>query len=310
MLDPLYEAIAFIVVTLHGALAPIFGKGSGWSWGLAIVFLTMMMRLLLFPLFVKQIKTQRKMQLMQPKVKELQAKYKGDRETMNAELMKLYKTEGANPLLGCLPLLLQMPVFFALFHTLNGIKPNSDGSFSKHSGISADLVESAAKAKVLGAPIAAAFKSSADTLASYNATTATVKIVTAVMILLMGASTFWTQRQMLARTGGEMPQQQKTLLYVLPIVFLFFGINFPVGVLLYWLTTNLWSMAQQHIVISRMGVYGPKPTKGGGSVLAAGSPAPAGGGGTAAAVVPPTAPVRRAPAPSRNRKRKKGPGRR
>jgi YidC/Oxa1 family membrane protein insertase len=301
VLDPLYRAIAFIVVAIHGALAPVFGTGSGWSWGLAIVFLTMLMRLLLFPLFVKQIKTQRKMQLMQPKIKELQAKYKGDRESMNAELMKLYKAEGANPLLGCLPLLLQMPVFFALFHVLNGIKPDADGKFHAHSGISADLVSSAAHAKVFGAPIAARFQSSASDLLAYTASPTTVKVVCAIMIVLMGASTFWTQRQMFARTGSEMPSQQKTLLYVLPLTFLFFGINFPVGVLLYWLTTNLWSMGQQHFVIAKMGAYGPvKPAVAGAAAA-----------GGAAAIVPPPAQIRRTPPPARNKKRGgKGRGRR
>lgn len=266
LLNPVYELIARIIMVIHAGLAPIFGKGSGWSWGLAIVFLTMLMRLLLFPLFVKQIKTQRAMQLLQPKLKELQVKHKGDRETLNVEMMKLYKTHGANPLAGCLPLLLQMPVFFALFHVLSRIRPDSSGNYRGVAGLSTSLVESAAHAKIVGAPIAASFKSSNHLLNTLSASPGTVKIVAAVMVVLMGASTFWTQYQLMSRTaasgGTSINTQQKVLLYVLPFSFLFAGFNFPIGVLLYWLTTNLWSMAQQHFVIARMGAYGPATANG------------------------------------------------
>ncbi len=273
LLNPVYELIARIIMVIHAGLAPIFGKGSGWSWGLAIVFLTILMRLLLFPLFVKQIKTQRAMQLLQPKLKELQVKYKGDRETLNVEMMKLYKTHGANPLAGCLPLLLQMPVFFALFHVLSRIRPDKSGNYHGVSGLSTSLVESAAHAKIVGAPIAASFKSSNDLLNTLSASPGTVKIVAAVMVVLMGASTFWTQYQLMSRTaasgGTSINTQQKVLLYVLPFSFLFAGFNFPIGVLLYWLTTNLWSMAQQHFVIARMGAYGPATANGAPALAAA-----------------------------------------
>jgi YidC/Oxa1 family membrane protein insertase len=261
VLNPVYELIARIIMVIHSGLAPIFGKGSGWSWGLSIVFLTILMRLALFPLFVKQIKTQRAMQVLQPKLKELQVKHKGDRETLNVETMKLYKTHGANPLAGCLPLLLQMPVFFALFHVLSHIRPDSTGHYHAVSGLSTSLVESAAHAKIVGAPIAASFKSAESLLNTLSASPGTVKVVAAIMVVLMGASTFWTQYQLMSRTaasgGTSITSQQKILLYVLPFSFLFAGFNFPIGVLLYWLTTNLWSMAQQHFVIAKMGAYGP-----------------------------------------------------
>ena len=273
LLNPLYELIARIIMVFHAGLAPTFGEGSGWSWGLSIVFLTMLMRLLLFPLFVKQIRTQRAMQLLQPKLKELQVKYKGDRETLNVEMMKLYKTHGANPLAGCLPLLLQMPVFFALFYVLNNIRPDSAGNYKGVAGLSSSLVESASQAKIIGAPIAASFKSSETLLNQLSANPGTVKVVAAVMVVLMGASTFWTQYQLMSRTaasgGTAINTQQKILLYVLPFTFLFAGFNFPIGVLLYWLTTNLWSMAQQHFVIAKMGAYGPAAADGGTSEVIA-----------------------------------------
>ena len=257
MLDPLYHGVAWAIVHIHSGLAPIMSEGPAWA--LAIVLLTMAMRLVLFPLFVKQIKTQRQMQVLQPKIKELQAKHKNDRERLNTELMGLYKEHGANPLSGCLPILVQIPIFIALFHVLNAIKPHVSGgtvTYPKNVvGFPEHLIESAANAKIFGVPIAAAFNSSPDILSALNANATTVKVLTTSMIVLMGLSTFITQRQMLTRTGatqGGAATQQKVLLYVLPFTFAIFGFRFPLGVLLYWLTTNLWSMAQQFFVIRRM----------------------------------------------------------
>jgi YidC/Oxa1 family membrane protein insertase len=256
MLHWFYTAIANAIVGLHKLIAPIFGDDSGITWGLSIVLLVVALRVLLFPLFVKQIKTQRAMMVIQPKVKELQAKYRGDRETLNQELMKLYRENNANPLGGCLPLLIQMPIFFALFKVLNSFKPDKSGNFHSHFGISKDLVQSAAQAKIFGAPIASSFRSSTETLKHLGASVGTVRGVTIAMIVVMTASTFITQRQLMARNPamaeGPMAQQQKILLYVLPFFFAIFGINFPVGVLLYWVTTNFWTMGQQFLVINRM----------------------------------------------------------
>jgi YidC/Oxa1 family membrane protein insertase len=259
VLDPFYKAIAHVIVWLHNFIAPAFGKNSGVTWGLSIVLLVVLIRILLFPLFVKQIKTQRKMMLIQPLVKELQQKYRGDRESLNQELMKLYREHNANPLGGCLPLIVQMPIFLALFKVLNSFKPSHEAGvaiFKSHYGIKADLVQSAAQAKIFGAPISSSFRSSHETLASLHASVGVVRGVTLTMIILMSLSTFLTQRQLMARNASQastpMAQQQKILLYILPLFFGVFGINFPVGVLLYWLTTNIWSMGQQFLVINRM----------------------------------------------------------
>ena len=285
MLNWLYELIARTIGVLHDGLAPVFGASSGWSWGLAIVFLVMIMRLLLFPLFVKQIRTQRAMQTIQPQMKEMQTRYKAQiakrpaekqklQGEMNAEMMKLYREHGANPFTGCLPLLLQMPVFFALFTVLRKIDPAhyDTGVY----GLTGELVRSAAHAKIFGAPIASAFNSPHDLLRSLDASPTTVRVVATVMVVLMGATTFWTQRQLMARTaasGGAQMPGQKVLLYVLPFTFFIFGFQFPIGVLLYWLTTNVWSMVQQHFVIAKMGAYAPAPAAGPGSSGSATSPA-------------------------------------
>ncbi len=251
MLDVLASPVGHLLAFIHSALSTFLIPSSGPAWALSIVLLTVTVRLLLFPLFVKQIKSQRRMQELAPKIKELQKLHKGDRETLNTEMMKLYKENNANPISGCLPLLLQLPVFFALFSVIREFKPGAEPAY----GLSAQLLEEGGKAKVFGAPISAAFNSSPELLAQLDGDQTVVRVVAAVMVVLMGLSTFYTQRQMIARSGTTDPQQvmvQKLLLYVLPLSFAVSGAIFPVGVLLYWLTTNLWSMGQQAWVIKRM----------------------------------------------------------
>jgi YidC/Oxa1 family membrane protein insertase len=255
--------VATVLRAIHAFLSTFLAPSSGPAWALSIVLLTICVRLLLFPLFVKQIKSQRRMQELAPKIKELQTRHKGDRETLNKELMGLYKDNNANPISGCLPLILQLPVFFALFSVINEFRPGKSAKF----GLTAEQLAEGGKAKVFGAPIAAAFNSSHSLLDKLGGTQSTVRIVAAVMIVLMGATTFWTQRQMMARAGTAVDKQQqqiqKFMLYVLPLSFAVFGVNFPIGVLLYWLTTNVWSMGQQHYVIKRMPPV--VPGSGGGS---------------------------------------------
>ncbi|HUR51151.1 MAG TPA: membrane protein insertase YidC [Mycobacteriales bacterium] len=320
--DGLATVVAFILEQIHNGLSSFLPDDSGWAWGLSIVFLTMTVRIVLFPLFVKQIKSQRRMQELAPKVKELQAKHKGDRETLNTELMKLYKDHGTNPISGCLPLILQLPIFFALFRVMNEVKPKGDGSFEGKFGLSDELIGQAAHAKVFGAPISAAFNSKASLLADLgNANATTVKVVAALMIVTMGATTFLTQRQMMARNGAPTdPQQaqvQKIMLYVLPLSFAVFGFSFPIGVLLYWLTTNVWSMGQQHYVIRRM----PPVVPGAAAPVAKGKgTAPGRGKGkdagkdagknraSSAAADPPAAPSAPQPTPSAGAARPAGKG--
>jgi len=264
VLDALASPVGQLLSLIHTGLVALgLGSASGWSWGLSIVLLTVTVRLLLFPLFVKQIKSQRRMQQLAPKLKELQKLHKGDRETLNTEMMKLYKENNANPISGCLPLLLQLPVFFALFTVIRNFKTDAEAQF----GLSAQQLQEGAVAKILGAPISAAFNSPASVLDDLGAEALTVRVVAFVMVVGMGASTFWTQRQLMARAGTTDPQQvmvQKLLLYVLPLSFAVSGVFFPIGVLLYWLTTNVWSMGQQAYVIKRMPppVLDGKPVEG------------------------------------------------
>ncbi|WP_410169504.1 membrane protein insertase YidC, partial [Actinacidiphila rubida] len=251
ILNPLYDAVSWIIVQFHSFYGLIFDKDSGWAWGLSIVSLVVLIRIALIPLFVKQIKSTRNMQALQPKMKAIQERYKNDRQRQSEEMMKLYKETGTNPLSSCLPILVQSPFFFALYHVLSNIAKGKPIGV-----IHENLVASAQQAHIFGAPLPAKFVDSAATLAHFGASVTEVRIVTIIMIILMSASQFYTQRQLMTKNvdmsvNTPFMQQQKMLMYVFPLIFAGFGIIAPVGVLLYWLTTNLWTMGQQLVVIRR-----------------------------------------------------------
>ncbi len=276
-LDWIYWAISWILLTWHSLWDLILPAGqvigTNFAWVLAIVFLVITVRVILFPLFVKQIKSQRAMQALQPRVKELQEKHKGDRESMQKELMELYRTEKANPLMGCLPLVLQIPVFLGLFHVLRRLDPDKSEAAKTLYGWTIGQFDSASGAHLLGAPIAAKFGSTASELAALDASAMNVKIVAAVLVAMMIITTYLTQRQMISRTGWATDPQQKMIqrlmLYGVPLSLLVSGSLFPIGVVIYWVTTNLFSMGQQFWVLRKY----PPPVN---SAAGAGKSAPAG----------------------------------
>jgi len=244
ILNPLYNLVSGVIVLIHKALSPIFGKDSGVTWALSIMGLVVLIRIILIPLFVKQIKSQRALTALQPQMKAIQAKYKDDRQKQSEEMMKLYKEHKTNPLASCFPILAQAPIFFSLFTVLNGIAKNVP-----HGYLKGEYLTSAAQAKFFGASISQTFLGSSDT---------TVKIVTVALIFIMSATTFTTQRQLMVKgmpkmdsSNNMMLQQQKIMLYLFPVIFAVSGVNFPVGVLIYWSTTNFWTWGQQFYVIKR-----------------------------------------------------------
>ena len=250
--------VSWVIVQFHSVYGSIFGPDTGWAWGLSIVSLVILIRICLIPLFVKQIKATRAMQTLQPEMKKIQERYKNDKQRQSEEMMKLYKETGTNPLSSCLPILAQSPFFFALYHVLNGIATGDTIGV-----INESLLASARKAHIFGAPLAAKFTDSSSTVEALGATLTDVRVVTAIMIVLMSASQFYTQRQLMTKnvdTTVKTPfmQQQKMLMYVFPVMFAVFGINFPVGVLVYWLTTNVWTMGQQMYVIHNNPTPGSK----------------------------------------------------
>ncbi len=247
ILNPLYYAVSWVMVTFHSLLGYVFGKDGNESikWSLSIIGLVIVIRIILIPLFVKQIKSQRALTALQPHMKEIQKKHKDDRQKQSEEMMKLYKEHKTNPLASCFPILAQAPIFFALFTVLNGIARNTPHGFLK-----GDLLLSAQEAKFFGANLSNTFLSS-------DSNTHT-KIVTVLLIIFMSATTFTTQRQLMVKgmpkmdsSNNMMLQQQKIMLYVFPVIFAVSGVNFPVGVLIYWSTTNLWTFGQQFYVIKR-----------------------------------------------------------
>ncbi|MEN8706035.1 MAG: membrane protein insertase YidC [Nocardioides marinisabuli] len=248
---PLYYAISGILILWHKLFAQLgLDPAGGMSWVLSIIGLTVVIRALLIPLFVKQIKASRNMQLIQPKVKELQKKYGHDRERLAQETMKLYKDSGTNPFASCLPLLLQMPIFFTLFRLLDQAAKNQ----TAHGFLTEELARQFGEAEIFGQiPIADSFWQAG--IWREGGGDPGVMFLALVLVLAMTATTFFTQRQLMSKNmpadalSGPYAQQQKLLLYVLPVAFGLGGVAFPIGVLLYWTTSNVWTMGQQFYVI-------------------------------------------------------------
>lgn len=253
IMTPLYYAVSAVMMAWHWLLSFVLPEHSGWTWALAIVGLTLTIRTALIPLFVKQIKSSRNMQLLQPKIKELQKKYGHDRERLTQEQMKLWKDTGTNPFASCLPLILQMPIFFALFRTIDNAAHGRPKGF-----LTQQMATSLKEAHLLGAHIADTFMKSDHV---------ETKIITMTLVIIMCATQFMTQRQLMAKNmppdamTGQYAQQQKMLMYVLPFVFAIGGVAFPLGVLIYWTTSNAWTMGQQFYVIRNNPVPGTPAAK-------------------------------------------------
>src|SRR5215218_4838860 len=239
---------------LFGDPAPESGL-AGIAWVLAIVFLVVTIRLILFPLFVKQVKSQRAMQELQPEIQKLRAQYGSDRQGMSQAMMALQKERGVNPLPGCLPILPQIPVFLALFHVLRRLAPGAPGLY----GWSDELTVEAARAKLFGAPISASFNmtgAKGQAIPAIPGVTYTnIRIVAFVLIVIMCCTTFFTQKQIMRRSGpveGQAATVQKLMLYGMPLSLFVTGFFFPIGVLLYWFTNNLWTLGQQFFILRKM----------------------------------------------------------
>ena len=242
ILNPLYTAVSWVLITFHDLLN--FTNNEDLQWSLGIIALVVLIRIILIPLFVKQIKSQRALTALQPHMKAIQKKYKDDRQKQSEEMMKLYKEHKTNPFASCFPILAQAPIFFALFWVLNGISQNKP-----HGLLKGEYLVSAQSASFFGAPLS-------DTFLGADVTS--TKIIAITLIIFMSATTFTTQRQLMVKgmpkmdsSNNIMLQQQKIMLYVFPIIFAVTGVNFPVGVLIYWSTTNLWTWGQQYYVIKR-----------------------------------------------------------
>jgi YidC/Oxa1 family membrane protein insertase len=251
ILFPFKWVLEAILVFFHAAFTAVgFAENEGYTWVTSIVGLVLVVRAALIPLFVKQIRTQRSMYVMQPEIAKLQKKYKGrtdreSREAMAREQMAIYKKHGSSPFASCLPLLAQMPVFFSLYATLTEAQQSKPGVGL----LSTELSKSFAQSTFLGAKLSETF---------LTASSPSVMIMAGVMIVLMSGSQFITQKQIMAKNqnpdvqNSQYAQMQNIMLYAFPVIFLITGISFPLGVLIYWLVSNFWTMGQQYFVIRRM----------------------------------------------------------
>ena len=228
----LLDVIEGVLRFFHTAMEPLFGLH---AWGWAIILLTVAVRVVLLPLAIKQTRSQRAMQTLQPEMKKIQAKYKADRGLMRTDpekyrdlrakqqeaMMALYKEHGVNPASGCLPLIAQMPVFFALFSVLR---------------------DTARIPELRGAPF--------YLLPDLAETASAVGASAWFLIFLMAATTYFSSRQMMSSTAAteQQQQQQKIMLYAMPLLLTFFSLNLYIGVLLYWVTTNVWTIGQQYVI--------------------------------------------------------------
>lgn len=258
LLFPFQWLVSAIMVGLHDGLSALgMPAASGWTWTLSIIGLVLVIRTALLPVSLRQIRAQRRMRLLQPELRQLQEKYQGrtdplSRQAMVQEQMALYKKHGTNPLSACLPLLIQVPFFFALFTVLSGMSTAAAGG----KGIGAMSYEQAVQfdeSSIFGAPLSATLLHGTPPGGNVVA----VWILSIVMILTMTAAQFITQKHIMARSvpvesmEGPFMRQQKVVLYALPVVFGVGGIVFPIGVLIYWTTTNLWTMVQQFVLDPR-----------------------------------------------------------
>jgi len=259
LLNWLYTAISFVWQAWHALWDLIFGGPApesglaGLAWALGIVFLVVTIRLILFPLFVKQVKSQRAMQELQPEIAKLKKQYGSDRQGMSQAMMALQKERGVNPLAGCLPILPQMPVFISLFHVLRRLSPHTHGLY----GWNDTLTHQAAVAKLFGAPISASFNMSGTkaTEILQIATYTNIRVVALLLIAIMCVTTFMTQKQIAKRSGpveGQAATVQRLMLYGMPLSLLVSGFIFPIGVLIYWVTNNAWTFGQQFFILRKM----------------------------------------------------------
>ena len=252
-LTPLYDAVAWVIMRLHAGLGAIFGDSSGAAWALSIVVLVVLMRLILVPLFIKQMHATRKMTALAPQVAELKKKYKNDRQKLNEETMKMYKENGANPLAGCLPVVAQLPVFFALFGVLRAIAEDEP----KY-GLTPAVVASAQHAKIFGVVTVADRLLTSIFPPHFSSIGGAPEGSSILLTVVVSATTtFMTVRQSMKRgmtpqvdPNNPMASSQKMMQYIVP-VFALSGLYWQYGLVLYWVTTNLWTLGQQYVLFKR-----------------------------------------------------------
>jgi YidC/Oxa1 family membrane protein insertase len=261
ILNPLFDAVAWVMMQIHAGLSHLFGPSSGVTWALSIILLVVLMRLIMVPLFIKQRNSMQKMQSHMPQLAEIRKKYKNDKQRLNEETMKFYKENGINPLGGCLPLLAQLPVFWSLFNVLKAIADWTPGHTPSY-GLTVPVVESAREARIFGIALYDQF------LHPAAGESLTSRLLIVVFVLVSAGTTFLTMRQsqkrgMLNQTPPDPDQpgaaaaqaMSKNMMYIAPF-FALTGLYWQFGLVLYWVTTNIWTLGQQHFLFRSLPVVG------------------------------------------------------
>ncbi|MGH8960023.1 MAG: membrane protein insertase YidC [Jatrophihabitantaceae bacterium] len=254
-LDPLYTAVAWVLVRWHQALTLLgLPFDSGITWTLSICLLVITVRLLLFRPFLAQVRHQRKLAALQPRMAAIRHEHGRDRAAVQRELVKLHQAEGVNPVAGCLPALLQIPVFLALVQVLRHVADSVSRAASDPRnalyGLTPHQTLSAAHARLFGAPLAASLHDGTARIHALLGTVTGTHIVIVLVVLVSAAATYCTQRvlQSAKPAEGTAASVQRVMRYAAPLSVLGSALFFPLGVLLYWCTSNVWTLAQQWYV--------------------------------------------------------------
>ena len=271
ILWPLKWVVELVLVAWHALFTAIgLPPGSGLVWVLSIVGLVVVVRAALIPLFVRQIKSQRKMMEIAPQLRKIQDKYRGkrdqlSREAMSRETMELYKKHGTSPVSGCLPLLVQMPIFFSLYSVLNDVAKHAQQGIGGVGLLDANLTAEFYDARLFG--VASLHETLANSLANHQPGWEATVAILVVLVLLMIGTQFYTQLQIISKNlspeakTGQAYQMQRIMLFVIPLGMVFSGVFFPLGVVMYWFTSNIWTMVQQFLVIRNMPTPGSEAAK-------------------------------------------------
>ncbi len=247
----LYTTIFQPLVTVFDAVLNFFHNSIGVPWGWAIVLLTVVVRAIMVPLTVKQFHSMQKLQRLTPELKRIQAKYKEDKQRQQQELMKLYQEHGVNPFGSCLPLVAQLPVFIGLYYTL---RTSLRGSICPQLQPGAHLVNGKWVGFSTAHTVACGPHGGAGFLFIPDLTNkATGAVLIALILLYVGTQ---VGSQLLMSTP-QMDKRQRNLMLFMPLIFVFIMIRLPTGVMVYWITTNLWTILQQYVVRKRLGPMTP-----------------------------------------------------
>ncbi len=268
---PFKFVVEAILVFWHWVFTSLgMGATEGITWVLSIMGLVIVVRSALIPLFVRQIKSQRKMMEIAPELRKVQEKYRGkkdqlSREAMSRETMALYKKHGTTPVSSCLPLLVQMPILLGMFYTLSDVKKHAEWGLGGVGLLDKDLTFQFYEAKLFGvAPLHTSLVEAVNQKPDGWEATVTILVI---LVILMIASQFITQLQIISKNlspeakTGQAYQMQRIMLYILPLAFIFSGLFFPLGVVIYWFTSNIWTMVQQFLVIRNLPTPGSDAAK-------------------------------------------------